>query len=74
LGKALSMIIYAFDPEIIILGGTVAEAYKFFEKPMKQSLKDSCYKKVYKGLKIKVSRNLQSGVLGAAILVTNKTN
>ncbi|MBS3176542.1 ROK family protein [Candidatus Woesearchaeota archaeon] len=32
LGKVLAMVVHAIDPEIIILGGSVSKAYKFFEK------------------------------------------
>ncbi|MBU4331740.1 ROK family protein [Patescibacteria group bacterium] len=68
LGKALSIIAYAIDPEIIILGGSVSEAFKFFEKSMKKSLKESSYKKTYSRLKIAVSNNPQGALLGAAAL------
>jgi glucokinase len=68
LGKALSIIVYAVDPEIIILGGSVSTAFKFFEKSMKKSLKESSYKRSYSQLKISVSRHPHSALLGAAWL------
>ena len=68
LGKALSIIVYSFDPEIIILGGSVAQAFKFFEKSMKKSLKESSYERSYSRLKISLSDNPHSALLGAAWL------
>lgn len=68
LGKALSLIVYAVDPEIIILGGSVSKAFRYFEKAMKKSLKESSYKKVFSHLKIDVSANPRISLLGAASL------
>lgn len=69
LGKALSLIIYAVDPEIVILGGSVAKALKYFEKTMKESLKESSYARTFERLKIVASNNENSALLGAGALV-----
>lgn len=68
LGKALSIITYALDPQIIILGGSITQAFKFFEKAMKKSLKEASYKRTFNRLKIAVSANPAIAVLGAAAL------
>lgn len=65
LGKALAMIVYSLDPELIILGGAVSKSFKYFEKSMKQSLKESVFKISYKNLKIKVSTLNNPVLLGA---------
>jgi glucokinase len=69
LGIALRSVMYAFDPEAIILGGTISKAYKYFEKSMRLSMKNTYFPQSVAALKIHVSdvENLQ--MLGAAALV-----
>jgi glucokinase len=68
LGKALAIITHAYDPELIILGGSVSKAYPYFKKAMLKSLQESVYKQSYNKIKIKVSRNKDSILLGAGML------
>ncbi|MFC1690750.1 ROK family protein [Nanoarchaeota archaeon] len=68
LGIALSYIVLAYDPEIIILGGSIAKSHDVFENAMKETLKESIPKRIYDKLQIKVSENENMGVLGAAAL------
>ena len=68
LGKALAIITHTYDPELIILGGSVSKAYPYFKKSMLKSLKESIYQQSYKKLKIKVSKNRDSVLLGAGML------
>lgn len=68
LGKALSIIAYAIDPEIIILGGSISRAFEFYKISMKKSLRESSYGRSYAKLKIVISDNPNMGVLGAAAL------
>jgi glucokinase len=71
-GEDLAIVIqttlFAYDPEIIILGGAIIEAYPFFEESMHSSLQKFPYKKVIENLEIKVSANIEMPVLGAAAL------
>ncbi len=68
LGKALAMVVNSIDPEIIILGGSVSSSYRFFEKSMKRSLKQSVYARSFSRLRIQISKTKNSVVLGAASL------
>lgn len=68
LGKTLSLIVYAVDPQVIILGGSVVQSYNFFEKAMKESLQESSYLLTYSRLKITVSDDPNMAILGAAAL------
>jgi glucokinase len=68
LGKLLAMIVHAIDPEIIILGGSVSRSYRFFEKPMKKSLKELIYARSFSRLKIKLSKSDNIIIKGAASL------
>lgn len=68
LGNAVSAIVFAVDPEVIILGGSVSKAYKFFEEGIKLALKDFPYVNSIKNLKIMESKLEHVAILGAASL------
>ncbi len=71
-GEDLAMVIqttlFAYDPEVIIIGGSTAVAYPFYEKSMHITLQKFPYKKVIENLEIQVSANVGMPVLGAAAL------
>jgi len=65
LGIGLANIINAFDPNIIIIGGKIADSWPFFNKSMKDTIRKRA---LSKGTKI-VKRTLKdSGIIGAAAL------
>ncbi|HTE01081.1 MAG TPA: ROK family protein [Mucilaginibacter sp.] len=68
IGQAIKMVMYAYDPQLIILGGSVSHAYDFFEKTMWQEIKTFAYTKSAERIKIEVSALQNSGILGAAAL------
>ena len=68
LGKALSIVANALNPEIIIFGGSIIKDYKFFKKPMMKSFKESTYKRIYKTTRVYKSTLKDSAILGAAAL------
>jgi len=68
LGNAIKMIMYTYDTELIILGGSVQLAYEFFEKPMWERINTFGFPKSIKKLQIKTSALENSGILGAAAL------
>lgn len=73
IGKAISAIILAVDPEIIILGGSGSLAFKYFNKTMKDVFNTFPYQNSIKRLKIRLSRLSQVSILGAASLfIENK--
>ncbi len=67
--EAVKIILYAYDPEIIILGGSVSKSYPLFKPSMLDGLKDFAYTRTIRNLKIYVSSLKYPGVLGAAGLV-----
>jgi glucokinase len=68
LGEAIKAILYATDPEIIILGGSVSKAFQFFRQAMWESVSQFAYSITLKRIKIEVSRVRNIAILGAAAL------
>jgi glucokinase len=68
LGNAIKMILYALDIELIILGGSVSQAFPYFSKTMWERIQTFAFQKSATSLTIKVSQLANSGVLGAAAL------
>ena len=71
LGNAIKMIMYAYDPSLIILGGSVRLAYDFFQETMWQRIRTFAFRKAAERLKIEISELQNSGILGAAALYYN---
>jgi len=69
IAEAIKIILYCYDPEIIILGGSVSKSYPLFKTAMLKGLADFAYSRTIKNLKIYVSGLKYPGVLGAAGLV-----
>jgi glucokinase len=67
-GKVLLLALYAYDPECIILGGSVSKAFPLFEPAAREELKDFAYQNSLKRLRIEVSEEPQIAILGAAAL------
>ncbi|MDF2433934.1 MAG: glucokinase [Mucilaginibacter sp.] len=68
LGNAIKMIMYTYDTELIILGGSVPSAYDYFEQAMWKQIKTFGFLKSIDRLQIKTSQLENSGILGAAAL------
>ncbi len=72
LGNIIKMILYAYDTELIILGGSIRNAYSLFQKTMWQRIHTFTYQKSLERLKVVVSELEACGVLGAAALYYDK--
>ncbi len=68
LGHAIMTVLYAYDPEIIVLGGSVSDAFRFFEPAMSSKLDGFVYQHVIKRYTIVPSQISNVAVLGAAAL------
>lgn len=73
LGEAIKMIMYALDPEIIILGGSVSKSFEFFKTEMWNVIKSFVYSKSRDGIKIETSDVEHVAILGAAALYYDAT-
>lgn len=72
IGKAIQAILYAYDPEMIVLGGSVSKSFDLFKDSMYQSLADGfLFKKTLKSLSIQVSEVNHVAIYGAASLYYN---
>jgi glucokinase len=68
-GNAVKVVLYTYDPEVIILGGSIAKAYPFFRQTMFESMADFAFPVTLRRLKIFQSQNENIALLGAAALV-----
>jgi glucokinase len=68
LGNAIQAILYTLDPEIIVFGGSVSNAFSFFEKGMRETLKVFKYQHALERLVMVCSEIKEVAVLGAAAL------
>ncbi len=71
LGNAIMTILFAVDPEAIILGGSVSHSYSFFQEAMWRRIKSFPYKHTIKRLVIETTEEPQIAILGAAALFYN---
>jgi predicted NBD/HSP70 family sugar kinase len=73
LGKGLSMLIQIFNPEMIILGGQVAEAHPFILPPIYQSIQIFCNPELGNEVPVKISElGPQAGIHGIAALLAEQ--
>lgn len=68
IGNAIKMIMYTFDPELIVIGGSVRHAFPYFKETMWQTIQTFAYRKIAERLTVKISELENSGLLGAAAL------
>lgn len=69
IGNAIKCVLYAFDPEAVIIGGSVSNAYNFFYDSMIKELQDFLFPESIKKLKIIQSVNKDIQLLGASALI-----
>jgi len=69
LGIGLANIIYALDPDIIVIGGKISNSWKYFYKNMNKTIKEKYFSKQCKIVK---SNLKEGGILGAAALILEK--
>lgn len=68
LGEAIKAIMYAVDPEAIILGGSVSRAYEFFRESMLETVSTFAYSIARNRIRIMPSTTENIAILGAAAL------
>ncbi|MCC9168431.1 ROK family transcriptional regulator [Pontibacter harenae] len=70
LGKGISILIQIFNPELIILGGRIAEAKQYITTPIQQSINTYCMAQLREKTEIALSNLGQNaGILGSVAVV-----
>lgn len=72
LGNAIKAVMYAYDPALIILGGSISNAFPLFKDNMYEAMADFAYPESLKKLKIEISELQHVAVLGSAALQINQ--
>lgn len=67
-GNLMKAILFTYDPSAVVLGGSVAKAYKYFEPSMMKTLNTFPFTETVKNFKIHLSQNEDISILGAAML------
>lgn len=74
LGKAVSTLIQLFNPELIILGGKIAEARQYITIPIRHSINAYCMTRLREDTQIVLSElGIDAGLLGSASVVMENT-
>jgi glucokinase len=68
IGNLIKAVLFTYDPQAIVLGGSVANAFDFFKEAMYESLRDFPYPETVARLTIRCSQKEDVALLGAAIL------
>lgn len=69
MGQVIKTVVYTYDPEAIVIGGSLSKAFNFFQQAMLDSLQDFSYPESIRRLKIFQSVNEDITLLGAAALI-----
>jgi glucokinase len=68
IGNLIKAVLFTYDPQAIILGGSIANAFDFFSETMYESLKRFPYPKTIERITILSSQKEDVALLGAAAL------
>ena len=68
MGVAVKIILYAFDPDAIVFGGSITNAYSYFEAAMRKEMETFFFPETIKKLQILISTRDDISILGAAAL------
>jgi len=72
-GEGIKSVLYAYDPDLIVLGGSISSALHLFNSSMMEAIQDFAYTNTIENLHIEVSQVENAGVLGAAALALDAT-
>jgi glucokinase len=69
IGNAIKIILFAVDPEKIIVGGSIVQSSQYFDKGLKKSLSTFAYIKTLENIEIIYSNTPNIAILGSAALM-----
>ena len=68
LGNAVKTIMYALDPDAIVIGGQISEAYEFFTESLHKTVASFIHAGTVKNIRIFKSTEPYISIYGAAAL------
>jgi glucokinase len=68
LAQALSTVLLAYNPQMVVIGGSVSAAYPFFIDSLNKSMKKFTFQSLWQSTRLVKSQNSNTPVLGAAAL------
>jgi glucokinase len=68
-GNLVSLIIFVYDPQVVVFGGSISNAFDLFAPAMHRKLEGFLFPKIVKELIIAPSKIGDVGILGAASLI-----
>jgi glucokinase len=68
IGATIKTILYAYDPEIVIIGGSLTQSFEFYKKSMNEELQNFAYPNTLINIQITTSELADSAIYGAAAL------
>lgn len=68
MGCLIEAVLYAYDPDLVVLGGGITAAFPFFEEAMRRRLSKFPWQESVKHLRIVASSLQDAALLGAAML------
>lgn len=71
--QAIKIVLYTYDPESIVLGGSISATFDQFKEGFERELKSFGFPNSLNHVEITVSKTKQIAVLGAAALTENKS-
>lgn len=72
LAVAVMRALYAYDPEVLVLGGSIASAFDLFEPSLRRGLEAFAYPHIVERLTLVPSRLEHAPILGAAALALDR--
>jgi len=68
MGVLVKIILFVYDPDAIVFGGSIANAYSYFEEAMRKEMETFDYPETIKKIQILISTRDDISILGAAAL------
>ncbi len=65
LGIAITNCVYAFDPDVIVIGGSMSQAWPYFEEAMRAAMEEYCVQELPQIVR---STLKEPGIVGASLL------
>jgi glucokinase len=71
-GMLMQIVLFTYDPEVVVFGGGLASAWSLFERAMRARMGEFPYPETVRNIRVEVSENPDIQILGAAALAKNR--